>query len=61
VRFAALAGEGLLGIELAPSPADPWTFVGATPFPDLRLGGPDLLDALVDALKRDAGGAGGAG
>jgi hypothetical protein len=58
VRLAALAGEGLLGIELVPSPADPWTFVGATPLPDLRLGGSDLLDALVDALRGESTGAG---
>ena len=54
-RLAALAGTELLGIEFVAGTAGPWTFVGATPFPDLRLGGQGLLGALKDALKNGSG------
>jgi hypothetical protein len=53
LRLSDLAGTALLGIDFAATPfAGPWTFAGASPFPDLRLGGPALLDALKDALTR---------
>jgi hypothetical protein len=51
VGLAALAGEAVLGIELVPSLTGPWTFVGASPMPDLRLGGEDLLDALAELMR----------
>ena len=46
-RLARLSGEGLLGIELS----EDFRFAGASPLPDLRLGGKPLLDALVCALR----------
>lgn len=53
LRLANLAETALLGIDFAATAAaGPWTFAGASPFPDLRLGGPALLDALSDALTR---------
>ncbi len=50
-RLAAHVRVNLLGIELALDHA--WTFVGATPQPDLRHGGVGVLDALVSALGGD--------
>jgi len=50
-RLAELSHTALLGIEFATGPAGPWTFAGATPMPDLRLGGEALLDALASALR----------
>lgn len=50
-RLAELAKTELLGVEFAQGPAGPWTFVGATTFPDLRLGGQALLDVLLSVLK----------
>ncbi|MGH9902588.1 MAG: hypothetical protein ACRD68_12340 [Pyrinomonadaceae bacterium] len=50
-RLARLAGTQLLGVEFYDGEAGPWTFAGATPFPDLRLGGPALLGALATALQ----------
>lgn len=54
LRFAALAGLGLAGLEFAAGPAGPWTFLGASPQPDLRLGGPPLLDALAAAFRGES-------
>jgi hypothetical protein len=51
LRLAALAETALLGVEFADSPYGPWTFVGATPVPDLRLGGDALLSVLAEALR----------
>jgi hypothetical protein len=50
-RLARLVGTELLGIDFASSTISTWTFAGATPFPDLRLGGRELLDVLVSVLK----------
>jgi hypothetical protein len=50
-RLAELSHTALLGIEFTTDPAGPWTFAGATPVPDLRLGGEALLDALASALR----------
>lgn len=50
-RLAELARTELLGVEFADGPAGPWTFAGATTFPDLRLGGQALLDVLASVLK----------
>jgi hypothetical protein len=41
-------GGGVLGIELV---RDSWLFVGATPWPDLRLGGTQTVDVLHAALS----------
>lgn len=51
VQLAQLSKTPLLGIELTvgQSPAL-WTFAGATPMPDLRLGGEPLLDELARKL-----------
>lgn len=49
--LAELARTELLGIEFAEGQAGPWTFVGATTFPDLRLGGQEFLDALTSVLR----------
>lgn len=49
-RLARLAKTELLGIEFA-THTDHWIFVGATPFPDLRLGGQAFLDVLASVMK----------
>jgi len=52
-RLAKLAETLLLGIELTQDQAsDSMVFAGATPMPDLRLGGEPLLDALAAELYR---------
>jgi hypothetical protein len=51
IALSNLSGVELLGVEFVVSNDDSWTFVGATPLPDLRLGGQALLDALFAALK----------
>jgi hypothetical protein len=50
VRLAALADTPLLGIELARGRGG-WSFVDASPWPDLTVGGEALLDALGAALR----------
>jgi hypothetical protein len=55
IALAELAGVELLGLEFAAVPASPWTFAGASPQPDLRLGGQALLDALAQAMGGDLG------
>ena len=53
LRLAKLAQTRLLGIELAAgNSANSWVFAGATPAPDLRVGGEPLLDALAAELYR---------
>ena len=54
LRLAALSETPLLGIEFARASEKSWTFAGATPMPDLRLGGEPLLDALALTLSRPA-------
>jgi hypothetical protein len=46
VRLARLAGADVLGVELGPD----GRVTGATPLPDLRLGGERALDLLAEAL-----------
>ncbi len=57
LRLAELSKTALLGIKFAIGPNDTWTFAGATPFPDIRLGGQALLDTfamvLINKLKLD--------
>ena len=51
--LARLAQTPLLGIELTVGQSDDgarWTFAGATPMPDLRLGGEPLLNELARQL-----------
>jgi hypothetical protein len=50
-RLARLAGTSLLGIDFAAGPAGAWTFAGANPTPDLRLGGDRFLDQLAATLR----------
>jgi hypothetical protein len=50
-RLAELSRTELLGVEFAAGSAGPWTFTGATPWPDLRLGGQALLDVLASVLR----------
>jgi hypothetical protein len=50
--LARLAGADVLGVELA------WlrsglAFAGATPLPDLRSGGPGVLDAIASSLRTE--------
>lgn len=50
-ELARIAQTPLLGIELTVGQSHvPWTFAGATPMPDLRLGGEPLLDELARRL-----------
>lgn len=50
-ELARIAETPLLGIELTVGPPHAqWTFAGATPLPDLRLGGEALLDELARKL-----------
>lgn len=51
LRLAHLSQTPLLGIELTKGAFNgTWTFAGATPMPDLCLGGEPLLDALAAEL-----------
>ncbi len=53
LELARVSGSGILGVDFADGPEGEWTFVGATPLPDLRLGGEAALDALMIALHRE--------
>jgi hypothetical protein len=46
LRVAELSETALLGIDLFAARDDPWTFAGATPFPDLQIGGDLMLRRL---------------
>jgi hypothetical protein len=48
-RLARLSQTQLLGIDFVDDAADAWTFAGASPTPDLSIGG----EALVEALMRE--------
>jgi hypothetical protein len=51
IELARISKTPLLGIELTVSQSPAlWTFAGATPMPDLRLGGEPLLDELARKL-----------
>lgn len=52
VRLAELAGTALLGIDFVSHVQQPWSFAGASPTPDLRVGGEALISALLGALTR---------
>jgi hypothetical protein len=49
-RLARRADADLLGVDLVVDPAGTWRFAGATPCPDLRIGGAPLLDTLTQML-----------
>ena len=51
LRLAQLSGTSLLGLDFHLASSGDWVFATATPMPDLRLGGPALLDALAEALQ----------
>ena len=51
VRLGQLASTTLLGVDFVDGAAGPWTFAGASPTPDLRVGGEAVIDALVRALN----------
>lgn len=55
LRLAKLSGTPLLGINFASTDLNPWTFAGATPFPDLRAGGQPLLKAIASVLSSKGG------
>ncbi len=50
LRLARAAGEGLLGIDLIERHGQHWEFFGASPRPDLVLGGEPVIEALAEAL-----------
>lgn len=51
LRLAALARTPLLGLSFQSSDMASWVFTEATPLPDLRTGGPALLDHLARQLR----------
>lgn len=54
LRFAALSGTSLIGIDFSRGDESAWAFAGATPLPDLRAGGEPLLDVLAEELSTGA-------
>ena len=50
LALATRAGAALLGIGFARDGQDGWEMVGASPLPDLTLGGEPLAEALAEAL-----------
>lgn len=52
-NLANSAATELLGVELFTDETGAMTFAHATPFPDLTLGGDELIDGLHRALKTD--------
>lgn len=51
-HLSELSETSLLGIEFIEGSAGSWTFAGATPLPDLRLGGQELLNVLAAVLSK---------
>jgi hypothetical protein len=51
ICLAKMAETPLLGIEFSHNPSFHWTFAGATPLPNLRLGGQAVLDVLAKVLQ----------
>jgi hypothetical protein len=49
-RLAELSETTLLGVQFHVTSMHDWIFTAATPTPDFRLGGEDLLDGLAAAL-----------
>lgn len=50
-RLADLAATDLLGVDFHLTPTGEWIFNKATPLPDLRLGGTELITTLAQALN----------
>ena len=50
-RLSGISATKLLGVDFEVTPDEDWIFSKATPFPDLRLGGDKLNDALAQALN----------
>lgn len=50
-RLAELSNTSLLGITFALDFQEPWTCIGATPLPDVQMGGQNLLTALKLQLE----------
>ena len=50
-RLSEIAETSLLGIEFVSEGPDEWVFAGASPLPDLRYGGQELLDHLAFTLR----------
>ncbi len=50
-RLGELAKTELLGAQFVEHPDGGWLFAGATPYPDLTLGGTPLLEALARTLN----------
>lgn len=49
-RLAARAGPALIGVDFLHDAERGWTVIGASPLPNLMLGGAPLIDALAEAL-----------
>lgn len=52
VQFAKMCGVEILGVDFRFDSQGEWIFAGATPLPDLRIGGEALLDRLFEALTK---------
>jgi hypothetical protein len=52
-KLAAHAETNLLGVDLFDAGNGAFMFAHATPFPDLTLGGDDLIEALAGILRAD--------
>lgn len=50
-KLVNLTQTALLGVDFYITPQGQWVFVGANTWPDLRLGGEELLDALALELQ----------
>lgn len=50
-RLSDISGTDLLGIRFAVDSSENWIFESATPLPDLRLGGDELIEILAKSLK----------
>jgi hypothetical protein len=48
VRLAQMCGAEMLGVDFKVNRRGEYTFAGATPLPDLKIGGEALLDALFE-------------
>lgn len=55
MRLATLVDTPLLGIGVTRGAEREWLFAGATPLPDLRVGGEAFLDALAECLANGEG------
>jgi hypothetical protein len=53
-HLAERTGASLLGVQFTVADGE-WSFAGASPYPDLTIGGKPLLDMLAAALRGDDG------